>query len=393
MKISYEKLREILINSEKYPKCKKYGRAPLIHEGFPGTFNLSFTEYNMFREFGGYSKFSSDQIFSTIQTCIRPQDILENIKEGKDLWKYLGVFEMSDIAGQITLAKKEDIKKIHTWQLNKLIELLVKLGLKKENIFPSYQKGGKVSIITNGKYTFNFDIPEDTLTKNAFIEAGIPKENLIPDKTRDTFLSLHINMPTPWGYRNEINYNIGTKENPKLLDIATLEYLLWLPTYSSKEKTSKNVSGLKEFKHTMSVGGIGVERLFVAVNSLKSVQEVDYIKKFYDLYREIYPNLTEEQRIKSGEIVRALHRIFADIVEFKIKDIGENRSKKIKWFLQVLVFNLQEFDESKMRQLLMLHSETQPWHKNLLKGVDPTIKRIKTYYESKNKIIGKERAK
>ena len=141
MTLSYKELRDFLANTEKYPNCKKFQRAPLIHKGFPGTFNLSFTEYDMFRVYDCYSKFSEDLIFSTIQSCVRPQDIIENINEGKDLWKYLGVFEMSDIAGQILLFKKEDIKKIHTWQLNKMIEILVKLGLKKDKIYPSYLQG------------------------------------------------------------------------------------------------------------------------------------------------------------------------------------------------------------------------------------------------------------
>tara|TARA_Y100000310_G_C20579190_1_gene762091 strand:- start:34 stop:1245 length:1212 start_codon:yes stop_codon:yes gene_type:complete len=392
MKMNYEKLREFLANSEKYKGCKKYKRAPLIHKGFPGTFNLSFTEYDMFREFGGYSNFPKNQIFSTIQSCVRSQDILENLKHGKGLWKYLGVFEMSDIAGQITLSKKEDIKKIHTWQLNKLIELLVKLGLKKENIYPSYCKGGDVAKITNGKYTFNFKVPEDTLTKEAFIEAGIPKGNLIPDKTRDTFLSLHINMPTPWGYRNEINYNLGTEDKPKLLDIATLEYFLWLPTYSSKEKVAKNINGLKEFQHTISIGGIGVERLCVAVNDLKSIQEIDFIKKFYDLFRKLYPSLTEEQRIKSGEVIRVLHRIYTDIENFNLK-IGESQKQKVRYFCQVLVTNLGELDAKKIKRLLELHSKVQPWHKNLSKGIKPTIERIEIYFNSQSRLITKRSTK
>ena len=383
--MSYKKLREFLANTEKYPNCKKFQRAPLIHKGFPGTFNLSFTEYDMFRLYGGYSKFSEDLIFSTIQSCVRPQDITENIKEGKNLWKYLGVFEMSDVAGQITLSKKENIKKIHTWQLNNLIEICVNLGLRKEKIYPSYCKGGDIAKITNGKYTFNFKVPEDTLTKEAFIEAGIPKENLIPDETRDTFLSLHINMPTPWGYRNEINYNLGTKENPKFLDIATLEHFLWLPTYSSKEQTAKNINWLEKFKHTMSIGAFGVERLCVAINGLNSIQEVDYIKEFYDLFRKLYPSMKEEQRIKSGEVIRALHRIYSDVTEFNI-DVGYHENKKIKTFLQVLVSNLEELDKKKIKQLLELHSKVQPWHKNLSKGIKPTIERIETYYSSQDRL-------
>jgi len=384
-KITYQKLREFLANTEKYPNCKKYKRAPLIHKGFPGTFNLSFTEYDMLREFEGYHNFPKDQIFSTIQTCIRPQDILDNIKEGRNLWKYLGVFEMSDVAGIITLSKKENVKKIHGFQIRKLIENLKELGLKTDKIYVSYQKGGKISEITRGKYKFNFTIPEDTLTKNSFIEAGIPKENLIPDETRDTFLSLHLNKTTPWGYRNEINYDIGTKEKPKLLDIATTEYFIWLPTYSSEEKISKNINGLQEFKHTISIGAFGVERLFMAINKLKKIQNVDYIKKFYDLFAKFYPSLTEEQRTKSGEVIRTLHRIFSDVTNLNLS-IGKQQNKKIKYFLQVLVANLKEFDKTKLKKLLELHSKIQPWHKNLSKGIKPTIDRIKKYYLSNKKL-------
>lgn len=376
--IKYEKLREFLSNSEKYPGCKKYNRAPLIHKGFPGTFNLSFTEYDMFTEFGGYSNFDRDLIFSTIQSCIRTQDILENINNGKDLWKYLGVFEMSDIAGQITLSKKEDIKIIHVWQLNKLINVLEKLGLDKKKIYPSYCKGGSVAKLTNNKYSFSYEIPEDTLTKNAFIEAGIPEKNLIPDESRDTLLSLHINMPTPWGYRNEINYNVGTEAEPRLLDIGTLEYFLWLPIYSSEEKVSKNIIGLEDFKHTISIGAFGIERLCFAINNLDSIQEVDYIKKYYDLFKQLYPDLSDEQRTKSGECLRTLHRIYSDVVRYNLL-LGRQQKEKIRKFLRILIDNIGDYDEKKFRELLELNSKVQPWHKDLSKGIEPTIKRINDY--------------
>lgn len=385
-KITYEKLREFLANSEKYPKCKKYKRVPLIHEGFPGTFNLSFTEYDMLREFGGYSNFSHNLVYSSIQSCIRPQDILENLKEGKDMWKYLGVFELSDIAGQIFLSEKKDIEEVHGFQIEKLIEILEKLGLDKNKIYPSYQKGGKISEITKGKYSFNFEIPEDSFTKNKFIELGVPKENLIPDKTRDTLLSLHLHMKTPWGYRNEINYNLGSKENPRFLDIATVEYFKWFPKYSLNEESSKNIYGLEDFPHTASVGGIGVERLFMTISGLKKIQDVDYIKKFYDLFRNLYPELTEEQRTKAGEIIRSLHRLYSDIKEIKLNSLGNNRKNKIKWFLQILSENIEQFDKDKLKMLLELHSKVQPWHKNLQKGIKPTIERIEINYKNKAKV-------
>ncbi len=381
-KFTYEELRNILKNEGKYPKCQKIQRCPLIHKGFPGTFNLSFTEYDVLREFGRYTNFDRDFIFSTIQSCVRPQDLFENIKENLNLWKYLSVFEMSDIIGQVIL-KEEKVKEVHSFQLRRLIEILTKLGLKREKIFPSYHTGGKISEVTNGKYTFDFTIPEDSFTKEEFINAGIPKENLIPDNTRDTFLSLHLHMPTPWGYRNEINYNIGTKENPLLLDIATLEYFFWEPVYSSGEKVSKNITGLNPLKNTISVGGIGVERLFMAVNNLQEIQQVDYIKTFYDKFKQLYPKLKKRDMIQFGESIRALHRIYSDVKSNNIIHFGENRKNKIKSILQIMFRIIPEFDRNKFNELLKIHAEIQPWHENLLNGISPTIERIEINYSSK----------
>lgn len=191
-------------------------------------------------------------------------------------------------------------------------------------------------------------------------------------------------MPTPWGYRNEINYNIGTKEEPTLLDIATLEYFIWLPVFKNKE-TYKNIVGLKEFPHTASIGAFGVERLCVAINGLKGVYEIDYLKAFYSLFRKIYPNLTDEQRIKAGEVIRTLHRIYSDVIEFNI-NVGYHENKKIKSFLQILIENLKEFDEERFNELLQIHTKIQPRHKNLSKGVKPTVERIEKYYSRQDRL-------
>lgn len=382
---NYYELRKFLIQSNKYPNCKFKSRAPLMHKGFPGTFNLSFTEYDVLNEFGNFSSFNHDLIFSAIQSCIRPQDILKNIKNNNGPWKYLSTFEMSDIAGQIILEEEGKTKEIHLFQLKQLIKILEKLGLDKNKIFPSYCKGGNLSEITNDKYNFNFKVPEDTFTKQAFIKAGIPKENLIPDKSRNTFLSLHVNMKTPWGFRNEINYNIGTKEKPLFLDIATLEYLIWEPIYSGKE-ISKNITGLKKINHSISVGGIGVERLYMTIKKIKKIQEIDYLHDFYKLLKELNPKLKNNNIIKTGECLRTIHRIFSDIKKFNINKIGKNRNYNIKRFISIICENIPEFKENNFKELLELHSISQPWHKELKEGIDPTIKRINQYYNNPQRI-------
>lgn len=380
--MTYRELREYMQELEKFQGCEKRARAPLIHEGFPGTFNLSFTEYDWMNDYGGFSNFHKDTIVSTIQSCIRPRDINENLRSDKGLWKYLGVFEMADLAGQVVLSGRNKVDEYHLKQIKRLVTTLTDLGLEKGRIFPTYNAGGNITEITKGKYNFDFRVPEDVLSIGGFVKAGIPQMNLIPDKTRDTFLSLHINQKTPWGYRNEINYNIGTQENPILLDVGTLERCLWFPQYSGEEKAG-NIMGLTKIPHTISVSGLGLERLCMTVNGLSEVKEVDYIQKFYDAFREKTPELSEEQRYKAGEVIRALHRVYSDCASYGIK-LSVHRDRKARQFLQVLKDNAGEnLDEANLNYLLKINAEAQPWHDNLQAGIGPTKQRILGYLESR----------
>lgn len=381
-KMTYKELREYMQKLEKFPGCEMRARAPLIHEGFPGTFNLSFTEYDWLNDYGGFSNFNKDSIVSTIQSCVRFQDIDENLRNSKGLWKYLGVFEMTDLAGQVVLSERNQTDKYHMGQIQKLISILIDLGLERSRIFPTYNAGGNISEITKGKYDFDFYVPEDLLSRDSFVEQGIPIGNLIPDKTRDTFLSLHINQKTPWGYRNEINYNLGTEENPRLLDIGTLERCLWFPLYSGEEKAG-NIIGLTGIPHTISVSGLGLERLYMAVNGLSEVKEVDYIKSFYDAFKSKSPELSEEQRYKAGEVIRALHRIYSDCASYGIK-LSIHRDRKARRFLQVLRDNAGEsLNENNLDYILNANAEAQPWHDNLQAGIEPTKERILKYLKAR----------
>jgi len=380
-KMSYKELREYMQKTEKFPGCEKRARAPLIHEGFPGTFNLSFTEYEYEKEFGDLSSFNKDFIYSTIQSCVRPGDIEGAIKEGENLWRYLGVFEMTDIGGQIVLSNQKRVNECYAHQLKIMINIIEDLGLDRTKLHPSYNSGGSMSDITKGKYTFDFDIPEDVLSKEQFLNAGIPKENLIADKTRDTFLSLHINKKTPWGYRNEIHYNIGTKEKPILLDIGTLENFYWFPTYSGEE-TAKNINGLENMPHTISIGAFGLERLCMAVNGLTRVRDVDYLKSFYDKFKETMPKLADEQRYKAGEAIRALHRIQSDIEGYNL-EWSTSRKKKRRKILQIISDNAGDIASMQLEGLLKIHAETQPWHPELEQGINPTAELILNYLEAR----------
>ncbi len=368
VKMKYQELRQKIQEWPKYEGCIKVNRSPLINPGFPGTFNLSFTEDPWLKEYGKYGDFDHDYSFSTIQSCIRSNDI--PLIAGENSWKYLGVFEMGDLTGSLTFAEKPDIHEIHKLQIKKLVGCLLFLGISLERIFPSYNVGGALAEITKNKYKFGFQVPTDKISRDAFLEIGIPEKNLIKDKTRDTLLSLFLHRPTPWGYRNEINVNIGTNKKPLLLDIGTLEYTMWEPTFSSNDTRYENINGIKNGSFS-SINALGLERLNMAVNDLSRIQDVDYIKPFYD-------ELNNTNYL-AGESLRALHRIYSDINAYDCKP-GRHQKSKISNMLHNIPLDISL---EKIKHSLEAHTSTQPWHSELKDGIEPTIERIKVNRSSK----------
>ena len=95
-------LREIIKSLIRPEDCVFLDPAPVIHEGFPSCFNLSFAEYELFHRYDGqYLRFDSDYVFSKSQPCIRHQDWETIVEDENNRYRYLSLFEMVDISGFI----------------------------------------------------------------------------------------------------------------------------------------------------------------------------------------------------------------------------------------------------------------------------------------------------
>jgi hypothetical protein len=177
--------------------------------------------------------------------------------------------------------------------------------------------GGKVSDLTAGRYDFEKNIPKDSLTYAQWLKHGVPKENFIWDATRDTFLSLFMfARPTPWGYRNELLYDVdkGLDEDA-LLDIGTIEYVHWKPVFENP-----NVQKLRHYMikdivpwgHHVVACGMGVERLLMAANGLESAMQCDHLAPVYNAVLHDADTQDNKAAFVFVDTLRSLYKIIAD---------------------------------------------------------------------------------
>lgn len=316
-------LRKLIQEFPKYPGTKMITPALVCNEGFPGNFNLSFTEDHWLQEFDNqYVDYSHDFIFSKIQPCIRHQD-WEIIKAWKEhSYRYLSIFDMADISGAISLVDKNKHNEITKFAIENLIKFFSSLGLSLDKLRVKYCVGGGVSHLTKGKYPFDFTAPRDPAIEYWKL-LGLTEDQFIADDTRDSWLSLNIyGLPTPWGYRNEIFY----EHQGRLLDIATVEHLMYRPIIDD----NKNIVELKNWEHSFAISAVGVERLLMVINNFARATDCDHIRPLIDLVLSISANKSDHNAIVLTEAIRTVHRIVTDAGSYI--NLSRGRKTKIKHY-------------------------------------------------------------
>jgi hypothetical protein len=308
--VNFFELKKKLENFPKYPGTVVVKPGPMINEGYPSNFNLSFAYYEWTREEGQtgpskqYISFAGEMFYTKCQPCIRPQDWRSVVENGENKYRYLSYFHMADISGLIARMDSKYRKEIGVFAIQSLINFFKELNLDLNNIFVAYCAGGKVVDLTHGKYTFDKEVGKDPFF-DEWLKAGISEGNMIPDKTRDTLLSLrNYSRPSPWGYRNEIFY----KHQGKLLDIATIEHLCFEPVFDEK----MNTIDINDYRHAFSISATGVERLLMVLNDLDDVRKVDIVSPLYDLVNSQIEAIDPSDADILVQTIRPIQAIIAD---------------------------------------------------------------------------------
>jgi len=370
MVLTNKQLRKIIENLPKVKGTKKVSNYSVVNDGFPGKFNLSFTEAEMLDEFNSYLNFPHDLIYSKIQPCIRNIDFEKLLEDKKDK-THLALFDLADIHGQMILSSNENMEEKLRISINYIWDFLTKtMGFLSEQIYISSCKGGKSKEVTNGRYDIKKEIPKEELAVKIWKEVGAKN---IKITNEETFLSLNMQRPTPWGYRNEIFVKI----DGRLLDVATLEYLLFKPIFDDGK-----IVDIKIGNFLLVASGVGVERMLVAKNNYKRIIECDHIFPIYEKVLKLSKKKDEHKFLIVTESLRAIHRIFTDCKGYS--NLSRTRKELIKKYLRALRDNLKylEIPKEKIEDLLSLNSKLQGYSPELKKGEKQTYEDILRYIET-----------
>ena len=357
--MKYFKIRKIFQEhfAKSFPDIKTYKNFSVVNDGYPGTFNLSFSETEFLEEFQDFLDVKHELNYIKIQPCIRHNDFLQILKKhSKKSYMYLGLFDMAGVC----FASKNP--KLLNEQTEKLIEsvyslLVEKLKLSNKNIFIKCFSGGNVAEVTKGKYLINKNIDKDSLSIKKWTSLGIHKDNILMDNSRDSLLTLYLHRPTPWGYRTEILYKLSNEE---FLDIGTIEYFPWKPLIKDSE-----IIDFTNWENSCCLAAFGLERLNYLVNNLKHIREVDSISPLFNRILGDSKNKDENSAFILSECIRTAQRILTDSGSYE--NLSRNRRRKLRDYTNEM-FRLSlelGISDDKIKEYLKIHADISPWYPEL----------------------------
>lgn len=361
--MTYQELLEKINNFYQKTGLKQLPSAPVIHNGFPGNFNLSLTEYEFLNQSPDFFGLKKDMVYVKNQPCIRHEDFAHIKKLNDDSYRYLLRFSMASLGGIYWEKDASKRSRRIKENLSNLFEFLTKeCGLDINKFHIQYLKSDTISNLTDGKYNFNFHVPDDP-NLLYYKNLGIPEKNFITVSNRNALLALNVyGRPTPWGYRNEIFY----EHNGQLLDIATFENLIFQPIFNAQ----KEIIGLIPFNNTMVISAIGIERLLMVMNNQKDINEIDLISEPAKILR---PYLDPQFAAQLVQTIRTILSIISDGGTYS--NLGKRRRERMRGFFKFMqgIVENNHIPTEVLVKVMEKIAELEPNLPKLKKAISQTI--------------------
>jgi hypothetical protein len=307
---------------------------------FTGHFNYCLDETNVYYKYGNFIDLPINIAFNKIQPAIRIADFnREIIIENKPY--HLGVFTMATINGFYSY-KINDIHQSTQKHIDGIINFFKFMNLDIRKLRVSYF-GDRINIrnildkemkpYNTSHIKCDFIVEPDAITPKCWLNSGLNANQLYQENSKNTFLTNNWYVcNAPWGYRNEIHYEM---ENGHLLDIATIEVLNLEPIISRSDGENE-ITAIREWNKCIVVDGFGFERLLCIINNESSIRNITQTQRFHPIDKSKY------------EAIRILHRILADTDYVTLtknkKEIVKRLIDKILDLDGMEIFDMMEFD-------------------------------------------------
>ncbi len=335
---------------------------------YPGNFCYCLDEIEIYNKYKSFIEIGEEH-YQKMQPAIRIADFK---KLGNAPMNHLGQFSIATING-FNSVYSEDGRNQYEQSVKNMFGFMNSLGLEQSKICVSYFSGNDAKSIEASrksdeqkrKIIFDRFIPEDDL-REVLLENGLDESQLIPNKTRDNYLtSAWYVTKAPWGYRNEIFYELPKGE---LLDIGTIERLVAKPIiekefFKDRKGYDHIVTDLLDWEMNLLIDATGVERIIQAIEGKDSIFQIEAYKPFMDLG---YPPIV----IEAGKIA---HRVFSDA---KFGDLSRHRKGVIKEVIR----NLNPLTSTELRRILETNAEVYIClYPELKNTIEKTIEEIEAY--------------
>lgn len=339
---------------------------------FPGQFNYCLDEQNLANKYPDLVHMTEDEHFHKIQPAIRLADYFNKYASQMTKTDHLGLFSLSTLNG-CHVVPKEQGGRFYEQAVQGMITFLTKAGLDPSRLKITYFGGATAKDVEmsrkkpgqEGKVLVDRYLEKDELAETTWVRKGLAKEQLTAIHTRDNFLTTNWDvMLGPWGYRNEILYQL---KDGRWLDIGTIERLIMYPTVEvrlSPQGIAKYVTGINPWDRTVIIDAVGLERLLLAIEEKPSIFETTLLQPLVDT----------NQTLQYIESVRMLHRIFTDATW------DELLSKQRKAKTNKIMAAIDGLPRAEIETLLQIHAEQYAYlFPELQNGIERTIKEIDAY--------------
>lgn len=342
--------------------------AKIFNKASENTFNFSIEEA-ILRKYDSYFNIFENYIYQIIQPCIRMGDF-GRIKQKKSTNFHSSLFDMTGYYQFDT--SENNLSKLQEKTIDDLWDLFVNIfKLDKTKLKVSYFSGGKISSLVKERVANDFEIPEDSLTKELFLKVGLNEKQLEPCFDQDTVL-LTFPLPEDFyvGHRPEIFYKGPSGD---YYEIGTMEFI------RRKRTTSQSGISIEPLGAAISLFVFGIERMLAAINNFGDSFNIDSIQPLVSEINKA-AGIKDETAIKKfADALRAFHIIVSDGGSYET--LNHDLKEDLRLFLKAISdsFDNLEISEEYLARFLAMNAKLNPWKKEFADFVDDAVHEFNKY--------------